>query len=79
MNKQRIMEDVTKSVKRFEEQLEQYHDAEDIIDAISLLELKLGMIRMKLKAPVMMDTHDAIKHIEQQLKDDGHEFVGMNK
>ena len=86
MNKKKIMEDVTKMVKRFEEQLELHHLPEDIIDEVSLLELKISMMRARLKTPVLMerfysemDTHDAIKHIEQQLKDDGHEFVGMNK
>jgi len=55
MNKQRIMEDVTKMVKRFEEQLELHHLPEDIIDEVSLLELKISMMRARLKTPVLIE------------------------
>ena len=40
------------------------------------LQCKINDTLSKVESLPTMSTHDAIKHLEQQLKDDGCEFVG---
>ena len=49
---------------------------ETLEEALSTEREKHDILVNTLTKPELVSTHDAIKHLEQQLKDDGCEFVG---
>ena len=56
--------------------MEEYlYSKKELIEIIKGLESEVAELKSKLEEPQLVSTHDAIKHLEQQLKDDGHETL----
>ena len=56
--------------------MEEYlYSKKELIEIITGLESEVAELKSKLEEPKLVSTHDAIKHLEQQLKDDGHETL----